>query len=121
MDLMNFEGLTEKMKNSIDALGKRFLKECGYKITNLNDSRQLARVRNKLERNKKELVYRNKEVNGKEIYFWFELIEKDNDSNILRTSQRLHFTFPELMIGEKEEVESFEVNIDALNAVLNKG
>ena len=53
MDLM--EQAPQEICNKIDVLGRRFLKQCGYKITNFNDKRQVNRVLNRMDRNGKEL------------------------------------------------------------------
>ena len=111
----------EEICTKIDALSRRFLKSCGYKITNYNDKRQRNRVLNRLERNGKELTHRQVNAEDKSIYFWFELVDIKDHTKVYRKSDVLHFTFNEMQYNGEESGEELEVNLDILQKMLEKG
>lgn len=119
MDLM--EQAPQEICNKIDVLGRRFLKQCGYKITNFNDKRQVNRVLNRMDRNGKELTHRQFNKDMQNIYFWYELVDKNNHKNVFRKSDVLHFTFNEMDYVPETETESFEVDPYILQKMIEEG
>lgn len=117
MDLM--EQAPDMVCKKIDALGRRFLKECGYKITNFNDKRQTNRVINRMERNGKELTHRQYNHDLQNIYFWYELVDKKDHRNVYRKSEVLHFKINETEINGGE-TETFEVDPNILEKMIQE-
>lgn len=104
----------------IDALARRFLKQCGYKITNFNDKRQTNRVINRLERNGKELTHRQLNKDIQNVYFWYELVDKNDHTNVFRKSEVLHFRFNQMEYDPNAQTESFEVDPHILEMMIKE-
>ncbi len=121
MDLMKQAPV--RVCEAVDALAKRFLKECGYKITNFTDQRQLNRIKNRMERNGKELVHTQKSMANGNIAFWYTLMDKRTDS-VCRESkvliiEPLKFTVTEEELNQVDE--KFTMPLEMFKELIAKG
>lgn len=119
MNLM--EQAPEEICNKIDAMCKRFLKSCGYKLVNCKDNRQCNRIINRMKRNEKELTYRQITAKDGSIYFWFELVEAGNHEKVSRKSEILHFTFNKMDYNANDQSEQIEVDPMILERMIKEG
>lgn len=108
---------------AIDALARRFLKECGYKITDFNDKRRLNRIKNRLERNHKELVHEEKVLENGNTAIWFTLWDTETKS-VYRYSkvliiEPLKFTITEERLEEQEQ--SFTMPLETFKQYIKEG
>ena len=121
MDIMQRAPI--RVCEAVDALARRFLKECGYKIDNFTDKRQLNRVKNRLERNNKELVHTQKTLENGNIAFWYTLFDTKR-KEVVRESKILiiepiKFTVTEQEINQEEE--TFTMPIEMFKKIIAKG
>ena len=121
MDLMKQAPV--RVCEAVDALAKRFLKECGYKIDNFTDKRQLNRIKNRMERNSKELVHTQKQLENGNIAFWYSLMDTKTNS-VYRESkvliiEPLKFTVTEEELNQVDE--TFTMPIEMFKEMIAKG
>lgn len=117
------EQAPKRVCEAIDALARRFLKECGYKIESFTDKRQLNRVKNRLERNNKELVHTERRLENGDIAFWYTLFDTKR-KEVIRESQILiiqpnKFTIKEEELNEEEE--TLKIPVEAFKRYIEEG
>ena len=117
------ERAPRRVCEAIDALARRFLKECGYKIENFTDKRQINRVKNRLERNHKELVHTEKRLENGNIAFWYTLFDTER-KEVVRESKILIIEPVKFTIKEEElerEEEKLIIPIEAFKRYIEEG
>ena len=113
----------KRVCEAIDALARRFLKECGYKITDFTDKRAVNRVKNRLARNNKELLHTEEKLENGNIAFWFTLLDTKNKC-VYRESKILIIEPVKFTITEEElnkEEESFTIPVEAFKRYIEEG
>ena len=117
------EQAPKRVCEAIDALARRFLKECGYKITNFTDNRQLNRIKNRLERNNKELVHTERRLENGNIAFWYTLFDTKR-KEVVRESEILiiepvKYTIKEEDLEKEEEI--LKIPVEAFKRYIEEG